>query len=156
MLKNIKTFFEKNFLASETLVSKDQQVKLATASLFIEMMFQDHKVSDAEKLMVQKVIQENFNLSEQETQDLYQLAESEVKQATDYHQFTSLIAKHFEQPEKIKIIEYLWQIAYSDYHLDKYEEHMVRRIADLIYVPHKEYIQARHRVEERLNLPIME
>jgi len=92
-------------------------------------------------------------LSAQETKQLYQLAAQEVKQAIDYHQFTRLIAKHFDQPKKIKVIEYLWMIAYSDYHLDKYEEHMVRRIADLIYVPHKDYMQAKHRVQRLLNLP---
>jgi len=153
MLENIKSFFEKNFLPSETQQTNDHQLKLATASLFIEMMFQDHKVNDAEKQTVQKVLQEKFNLSEMETKELYALAEQEVKQATDYHQFTHLIAKHFDQPQKIKVIEYLWMIAYSDYHLDKYEEHMVRRIADLIHVSHKDFIQAKHRVEGMLNLP---
>jgi len=153
MLENIKSFFEKNFLSSETQQTNDHQLKLATASLFIEMMFQDHKVNDAEKQTVQKVLQEKFNLSEMDTKELYVLAEQEVKQATDYHQFTHLIAKYFDQSQKIKVIEYLWMIAYSDYHLDKYEEHMVRRIADLIHVSHKDFIQAKHRVEGMLNLP---
>ena len=76
-----------------------------------------------------------------------------MTQATDYHQFTSLIAKNFDQAQKIKVIEYLWMIAYSDYQLDKHEEHMVRRIADLIYVPHKEFLQAKHRVQRQLNMP---
>jgi len=153
MLKNIKSFFEKNFLSPETKEPDDQQLKLATASLFIEMMFQDHKVTDNEKQTVQKVLQEIFDLSGHETKEIYQRAEQKVKQATDYHQFTNLIAKKFGQEKKIKIIEYLWMIAYSDYDLNKYEEHMVRRISDLIYVPHREFIQAKHRVQKLLNLP---
>jgi uncharacterized tellurite resistance protein B-like protein len=153
MLENIKSFFERNFLLPEEEDSNEHSLKLATASLFIEMMFQDHKVDDAEKQTVKKVLQETFDLSAQETQQLYDLAEQEVKQATDYHQFTRLIAKHFDQSKKIKVIEYLWMIAYADYHLDKYEEHMVRRIADLIYVPHNDFIQAKHRVQKLLNLP---
>jgi len=153
MLENIKSFFEKNFLSPEVGESNDQQLKLATASLFIEMMFQDHRVTDDEKQTVQKVLQENFDLSSHQTKELYRHAEQEVKQATDYHQFTNLIAKKFNQAEKIKIIEYLWMIAYSDYDLNKHEEHMVRRIADLIYVSHKDFIQAKHRVQKLLNLP---
>jgi len=153
MLENIKSFFEKNFLSPEASEPTDHQLKLATASLFIEMMFQDHRVTDDEKQTVQKVLQENFSLSAHETKELYQRAEQEVKQATDYHQFTNLIAKKYDQSKKIKIIEYLWMIAYSDYDLNKYEEHMVRRISDLIYVPHKEFIQAKHRVQKSLNLP---
>lgn len=153
MLDNIKSFFEQHFMSPETNEVDDHQLKLATASLFIEMMFQDHKVTDVEKQTVQKVLQENFDLSDSETTKLYELAEHEVTLATDYHQFTSLIAKNFDQPKKIKVIEYLWMIAFSDYQLDKHEEHMVRRIADLIYVPHKDFLQAKHRVQRQLNMP---
>lgn len=153
MLENIKSFFEQHFMPVGSNESDDYSLRLATASLFIEMMFQDHKVSDVEKETVQKLLQEQFDLSRSETNELYKLAEQEVKQATDYHQFTTLIAKNFDQTQKIKVIEYLWVIAYSDYQLDKHEEHMVRRIADLIYVPHKEFIQAKHRVQRRLNMP---
>ena len=95
MLDSIKSFFDDHFSPSDEKQTSDHQLKLATASLFIEMMFQDHKVSDEEKKTVQKVLQEKFELSSSETKSLYALAEEEVKQATDYHQFTRLISKHF-------------------------------------------------------------
>lgn len=153
MIERIKSFFEKQFMNENAQPSNDQKLKLATACLFVEMMYQDHKVSDVEKETVQDILKNLFELSDAEASELHELAEQEVSQATDYHQFTNLIAKHFDQPQKIKIIENLWKIAYSDYHLDKYEEHMVRRIADLIYVSHKDFIQAKHRVQKILNLP---
>ena len=152
MLNSIKSFFEKNFMSTDVGLDKDHQLKLATAALLIEMMMQDDKAHDTEKKMIQKALQDKFQLSESETGSLYELAEQEVKSATDYHQFTSLMAKNFTQAQKIKVIEYLWLVAYADEQLDMYEEHMVRRIADLIYVSHKDFLRAKHRVKQQLGI----
>ena len=152
MLKKIQAFFEKNFqLNQHDELQIEHRVNLAAAALLIEMTLQDHKVNEVELRAVNQALIEKLGLQQKEAEELYRLAEEEKKQATDYHQFTRLIAQHYSQPQKIKLIEALWEVAFADKVLDKYEEHMVRRIADLIYVPHKEFIQARHRVEQRLN-----
>ena len=52
----------------------------------------------------------------------------------------------------MKVIEHLWEIAFADSRLDKYEEHMVRKIAGLIYVEHKDFINAKLRVKKRLGI----
>ena len=148
MLSNIKSFFEKNFLEIDTAPDELHQLRLATAALLIEMMQQDDEVHEKEYQAIMLALQEKFDLSETETKDLIELAHEEARTATDYHQFTRLIAKQFSQQQKIKVIEYLWMIAYADGHLDRYEEHMVRRIADLIYVSHADFIQAKHRVRD--------
>ncbi|MCU7800717.1 MAG: TerB family tellurite resistance protein [gamma proteobacterium symbiont of Lucinoma myriamae] len=149
MLKAIKIFFEQRM--SVELVAGDQQhqLRLATAALLIEMMNQDDKVHETEKQAVRQALKDNFMLSDEESAELYQLAHEEVKNATDYYQFTRLIAEHFSQQQKIKIIELLWQVAYADNHLDSYEEHMVRRIAELIYVSHQDFIQTKLRVQKQ-------
>ncbi len=134
-------------MIAETVSSvPEHQLKLATASLMIEMMNQDEVVLETEKQTVRKALQENFSLTDHETEELCQLAEQEIHNATDYYQFTRLIAEHYSRQQKIQVIELLWRVAYADNHLDAYEEHMVRRIADLIYVPHHDFIQAKHRV----------
>ena len=61
-----------------------------------------------------------------------------------------LINRHFSQEEKNHIVELLWEVAYADGELDKYEEHLVRKLADLIYVPHRSFIRAKHRAKARL------
>lgn len=146
MLQAIKNFFEQN-IASTPVDDTDHQLKLATAALLIEMMQQDDHVHESEITMVRQALQKNFALTENETLQLCELAKQELDNAVDSHQFTSLIAKHYSQAEKIKIIEYLWRVAYADNHLDPLEEHMVRHIAELIYVPHREFIKAKHRVQ---------
>jgi len=148
MIKKLQLFFEKNIMMNNVSVVPDaHQLNLAAAALLIEMILQDDHVDKAEVLQVKNILVSQFELSEAEMESLYALAEEEKHQATDYHQFTKLIASHYTQPQKIQLIESLWRVAYADEVLDKYEEHMVRRISDLIHVSHKDFIQAKHRAE---------
>ena len=150
MLKKIQSFFEKNFIAdSNKVINIEHQLNLAAAALLVEMVLQDEHIDSAEVASVKQLLCKQFNLSTTEAEDLYLLAEEEKHSATDYHQFTKLIASHYTQPQKIQLIESLWKVAFSDQVLDRYEEHMVRRIADLIHVSHKDFIQARHRAENK-------
>ena len=149
MLKAIKIFFEQHMIAELAAGDQEHQLRLATAALLVEMMNQDEKILEPEKQAVRQALKDNFTLSDEESSELCQLAHEELKNATDYYQFTKLIAEHFSQPQKIKIIELLWQVAYADNHLDAHEEHMVRRIADLIYVPHQDFIQTKLRVQNK-------
>ncbi len=148
MLKAIRNFFEQNMSPDAAPEDQEHRVRLATAALLVEMMNIDDKVHDAEKQATRQALKDNFNLNDTETEELCRLAEDEVRNATDYYQFTKLIAKHFSQPQKIQVIELLWHVAYADNHLDAYEEHMVRRIADLIYVPHQDYIQTKLKAQK--------
>jgi uncharacterized tellurite resistance protein B-like protein len=151
MLDVIKQFFNNN-MSPVTQEDTDRQLKLATAALFIEMMQQDGKKTAEEEQAVKLVLQARFALTKDETDTLIELAQEEASQAVDFYQFTSLIHQHFSMEEKIKILEYLWVIAYSDHQLDAYEEHMVRKIADLLYVPHQYFIKAKHNALEQLGL----
>jgi uncharacterized tellurite resistance protein B-like protein len=150
MLETIKKFFDQN-MSSGKPDDIDHQLKLATAALLVEMMQQDHYVNEEERQAVKQALQGKFDLDDDETDELFKLAQQEADVATDYHQFTSLIARQYTQPQKIKMIEYLWTIAYADHHLDPLEEHMIRRIADLIYVSHKDFIKTKHKIQKSVN-----
>ena len=149
MLSAIKNFFEQNILSEEDGVL-DHKLKLATTALLIEMMLQDDQVHDKEIDTVKTALREKFDLADDECQKLFELAEEEIRDAVDYHQFTRLIAREFTQAQKIKVIELLWSVAYADSHLDSLEEHMVRKIADLIYVSHKDLIKTKHKIQDAL------
>ncbi|MDY6981018.1 MAG: TerB family tellurite resistance protein [Pseudomonadota bacterium] len=146
MLNAIKKFFEQN-LSPEQTGDDEHALKLATAALLIEMMQQDGKTTDDEILAVKSALQSKFGLTESETHTLFDLAREETRQAVDFYQFTRLINDQFSPEKKIKVIEYLWGIAYSDNHLDAHEEHMIRRIADLLYVSHKDMMKTKHKVQ---------
>jgi len=150
MLKQINLFFEQYIALPlpDQSEEKEEDLHFACAALFIEMMYTDDKVHPQEQDVILNHIKDNFSLSDEQANSLITLATQERKQTTDYYQFTSLINKEFTQQQKIKLIKTLWQIAYADGELDMYEEHMVRKMADLLHVPHIEFLKAKHQVND--------
>jgi len=149
MFLAIKDFFEKN-ISPNNIIDEgdfDRRLKLATAALLVEVMRADHDVKQEEREVVIKAIQAKFDLNKTETADLVALAEREAENSVSYYEFTSLINKGFNAEQKIKVVELLWQVVFADNVMDKYEEATVRKISDLLYVPHKDFIATRHRVQ---------
>ena len=130
----------------------EHAIRVATAALLIEMTKADGKVSEDERKAVMQTIQSQFNLTDDETKSLKELAKEKISNATGYYEFTSLINKGLSYKQKIEIIEHLWGIALIDKHLDKHEEYAVRKIADLIYVEHKDFIEAKLKIKKKLSL----
>jgi uncharacterized tellurite resistance protein B-like protein len=130
----------------------ERSLQLATAALLMEMMRADAEITGDERKMVMSTIMTRFHLTEEESGGLLQFAEQKIRKATGYYEFTSLINKGFTYEQKVRVIENLWEIALTDKYLDKHEEHMVRRIADLIYVEHKDFIDGKLRIKKKLGL----
>ena len=147
----IKKFIKKNIKpssdSSDTV--SEHSLQLSTAALLIEMMRADTEISSDERRTIMDAIRSKFNLSDDETNTLLQLAEEELKKSTGYYEFTSLINKGFTYEQKVKVVEHLWEVAFVDKELDKHEEHMVRKIADLIFVKHRDFIDAKLRVRDK-------
>lgn len=124
---------------------REHGLYLATAALLIEVSRMDDHISEEERRAVTEIVQSLFSLAEAEIDELIQLAEEEVADAHDYHQFTSLINQRFTPEEKITVVEHLWQVAFADQRLHEHEEYLIRKIADLIGVEHRDFIAAKHR-----------
>jgi uncharacterized tellurite resistance protein B-like protein len=150
MLNAIRQFFDNRLNQPDPASSDEHRLRLATAALLIEMMRMDDDIKGEERATVVTALRKKFDLSEAETAELVRLAEEEARTATDYFQFTSLINRHFNAEQKERVIEHLWEVAYADGGLDRHEEHLMRKIADLLYVPYKTYIGAKLRARERL------
>jgi uncharacterized tellurite resistance protein B-like protein len=154
MVIAVKKFFKKHIKPSK--VGSDEvsehSLQLATAALLIEMMRADAETTEDERRMAMKTTMTRFHLTEEESGALLQFAEEKIRKATGYYEFTCLINKGFTYEQKVKVIENLWEIAFTDESLDRHEEHMVRKIADLIYVEHKDFINAKLRVKKKLGL----
>jgi len=123
-------------------------LQLATAALLFEMLRADFDEHPDEYVALERALQDSFSLSASETRQLTQLADREAADAVSLYQFTGLINQHFSAGEKVQVIEMLWQVAYADGRVDRYEEALVRKISDLLHVPHRDFIQAKHRVQE--------
>lgn len=146
MLNQIKLFFEQHLALSAPEDISEDKLQLATIVLFLEMMHMDDKVEKKEQEIILSLVQQNFSLNAEQAAFLIELAEQQRKQATDYFQFTSLINKEYSLEQKVRLIESLWKIAFIDGVLDMNEEYLVRKIADLLHVPHTAFIMAKNRV----------
>jgi len=145
VLKAIREFFDRNVAAPD---AGSHSIELATAALLVEVVRIDRETSPAEREAVLRAVHEKFGLSGAEADELLRLAEEEVRHATDYYQFTSLINRRFTQEQKQRVIELMWRVAYADAELSAHELHLMRKIAGLLHVPDDAYIAAKLRSKE--------
>ena len=153
MLSALKELFD-TFLTppGQSTQERDQALRLATAVLLVDVMRADQAIGAAERNTVWTILREQFALADAEVSRLVELAELTAKNASDYHQFTSRINDSFTHPQKIGMVENLWQIAYADAHLDAHENSLIGKIAELLHVTQGEYIGAKMRAKEAAGL----
>ena len=150
MLTTLKDLFD-TFTSGPDQTSTVQQehtLQLATAVLLVEVMRADPTIAPAERTAVIDTLRKRFALGADELARLVELAEQTAKTAYDYHRFTSSLNDHFTHPQKISIIENMWQVAYADAHLDAHENSLIGKIASLLHVTQGEYIAAKMRAKE--------
>ena len=149
MLNTLKDLFD-TFTSGpdeHSATAQAHSLQLATAVLLVEVMRADPTIQAAERSAVMSTLQMRFALGVDELARLVELAEQTAKTSYDYHQFTSSINEHFTHPQKISIIENMWQVAYADAHLDAHENHLIGKIASLLHVTQGEYIAAKMRAK---------
>lgn len=128
--------------------ANEHALQLATAVLLVEVMRAEPDLGPQERMAVVDALRQKFALAPDELAKLVELAEQKARQASDFHQFTSVINDGFSQEQKIRIVEFMWQVAYSDGHLDAHESHLISKVAGLLHVTHGEYIGAKMRAKE--------
>ncbi len=149
MIKSLNNLFKELFDNNEVVHNKPHTIELATAVLMIEISLADDRIDEKERDTINKLLFDNFGLTDNDLNELINLAENEVDHAVSLYDFTRLINDNLNESEKLIIIENLWQIAYADSVLDKYEEYYIRKIADLLYVSHSNYIKAKITAAEK-------
>jgi len=143
MLARIKALF----LEDTDAAGRDgHDIDLAAAALLVEVARADHEQSGDEEAAMGELLATSLNLSEQEVEAILGRAGDAVEDATSLFEFTRLVNDHYSMDEKRDLVRSMWQVALADRNLDKYEEHIIRRVAELIYLPHPEFIQTKHEV----------
>lgn len=141
MLKAIRDFFDQSLGGGDA--QRGHGIELATAALLVEVMRMDSEVDAAEREVVLRAVRGKFGLAPGEAERLIALAEEEARQANDYWQFTSVINQRFSYEQKVRVVALMWEVAHADAALSAYEEHLIRKLADLLYVSHRDYITAK-------------
>ena len=147
MLQTLKEFFLSRTRsgARSDIITRVSSPELAAAVLMVEISMADATLQAQERDVIKHILQSVFHLTAADTDSIIDLAEKEVDHAVSLHEFTSYLNQAMTSEERVRIIELLWRVAFADAVLDKYEEYYVRKIADLLYVPHLDYIKAKHR-----------
>ncbi len=147
MLKELREILNKTLEKSnEGNEDRDHGLRLATATLLVEIVRADYEEELVEGEAVFVQLREFFSLSEEETALLIQEAEREADHAVSLQEFTRALHEQLSIGEKHSVIEMLWRVALADSKLDKQEDSLIRKVAELLYVPHNDLIRIRNRV----------
>lgn len=145
MLARITSFFD-NCLKlgnAEAETTTTDKLHLACAALLMELTLADQQVDTSEQQKLREILHHTFNLSEEQLNTLWQLAEEEARSATSLFQFTSLINSSYGYSEKLRLLHDMWLVAWADGRIDRYEEHLIRKVTDLLYLSHGDFIRAK-------------
>ncbi len=144
MIRLIKDLFRE--LNSSTEVKNalsDTELKLVAAALMAEVSLADGKSDAAEIAELGQILIQELQFAAAEVADFIDSAKSKAAQATSLFEFTDTVNRHFDVAAKFQLIRHLWQVARADGIVHKLEEATIRKVADLIYLPHSEFIRAK-------------
>ncbi|WP_219861848.1 TerB family tellurite resistance protein [Vreelandella piezotolerans] len=143
MLDAIHSFFQQALSAPEQRDDQSLTLELASAALLCEVMRADYDQSDVERAALKQMLMARYRLDEQDVSQFMALAEAEVDDAVDHYQFVSLIKQHYDYDQRLELVNLMWELAWADGSLDPLEEHRIRRLADLLYVSHSDFIRSK-------------
>ena len=126
---------------------REAAIRKATAVLMLDVARADYVFEESEFEHVLELVERHFGLSPEETVQLVNDAGDEAEDLTSVHQFTELLHEHLDDTDKARIVALLWQIAYADGRLDKYEDSLVLKISDLLYVSRARVMRLKHDAE---------
>ena len=145
-------FFKKIFQTEETEdpTVDDKTSTKACIALLLETSMADEILDESELMALKNTLQKDFQINEDEIDELIDLAKENVEDSTSLYEFTRDINDNLDAAERVKLIESMWKIAYADGNIDKYEEHIIRKVSNLIYVAHSDFIKAKLSAKEQI------
>ena len=145
-------FFKKIFKneESEDPIIDDKSSTKACVALLLETSMADEILDESELMALKNTLKKDFQINEDEIDELIDLAKENVEDSTSLYEFTRDINDNFDSAERVKLIESMWKIAYADGNIDKYEEHIIRKVSNLIYVAHSDFIKAKLSAKEQI------
>jgi uncharacterized tellurite resistance protein B-like protein len=141
MKSALKRFLENLLPPEEAVETDDEALNFATALLLFEVAKADYNLDDAEWQSMKTALIEVLSISTATADKLLTTAQKHSETNTSMQPFTSLINDEFNLEQKKNLMKAMWQIAYADGKLDKYEEHYLRKVSELLYIPHSQFIQ---------------
>jgi len=120
----------------------------ACAALLVEIAFADKDFDETEKTSLKQTLIETYAIDESDIEEIIKDAEETVSESTSLYGYTRVVNDEFEYEDKLSLLKNLWKVAYADGNLDKYEEHLIRKISDLIHISHSDYINIKLEIRD--------
>lgn len=127
---------------------REAQQHLAAAILLFEVARADQTLEQSERARIEQFLRDHWTLDQQALADLLATADRQAELNASLHEHVEIINRDFSTADKRRLLTGLWQIACADGQIHHHEEHLVRRIADLLYLSHSDFIQAKLAVTE--------
>jgi uncharacterized tellurite resistance protein B-like protein len=150
MIDAFKSFFSARMAQPDDPVDEESgppRIHVAACALLLELAYADDEFSDTERAHLETTIQRHFNLDVDTTRELMSLADRERIRAVDLFQFTSLIARHYDEAQKMVLLEAMWGLVFADGVVAKHEKALMRRVSRLLDVRPGFLAEARKRAE---------
>lgn len=123
---------------------REAALRMATAVLMIDVARADYVFDETEFDSVLRLVETHFDLAPEDAAELINAASEKAENLVSVHEFTAVLHEHLDEDEKARIVSLLWQIAYADGRLDKYEDSLVLKISDLLYVSRGRVMRLKH------------
>lgn len=136
--------------AHETEEALRHRLQLASAALLIETARADFTQDEAEQEAMESLLCTTLKLDDKEVKTLLKQASVKVDESISLYEFTRLINDHFTADQKLQLVHNMWVVAWADNDVDKYEEHLIRQVAELTYVSHQDYIRSKHTARDKV------
>ncbi|WP_417530386.1 TerB family tellurite resistance protein [Marinobacter lipolyticus] len=145
MIERLKQLFTPT---EETREEPDRHsLAVAATALMVQLSRIDNNEDERELQTIVDCAVDAHEVTREEAEEILQDVLNHADDATSLYEFTGQINEHLDQTAKQTLLESIWRVAFADGRIDKYEEHLIRRMADLLHLNHREYMQARHRAE---------
>ena len=145
MLEKIKSLFFKTSEEKIAEVQVTQTIDKTCASLIIEVALADKVFDESEINLLKNMLLETYSLKLDDANELIANAKKTVNESTSLDGYTREVNDNFDYQSKLDLLDQLWRMAFADGNIDKYEEHVVRKISDLIHISHNDFIQSKLR-----------
>ncbi len=143
MFSSLKTLFSKAD-SQHTLEFEEQDlVPIAAAMVLLEVAWADHVLQPEEKDLIETALTQLYGFDQTQAGKVLKEAESEHKRSTGLHKFTRTLNEQLDLEEKIALLTHLWRMNSLESTSFHYEEHVIRKIADLLHLRHSEFIKAK-------------
>ena len=123
-------------------------IALSAATLLLEVAWADHDIAEAELETIRTALIRQFGLTDDEVEAIITESRDRHEESVGMHAFTRTLVEAFDEQQRFELVTHLWRLAYSDMTIDRFEEHTIRRISELLYVSHARFIEAKRRARD--------